>query len=446
MILLGKRPPILGASNTGAGAQTLRVFLSFLLFYALLVLYTRTQSSRDPGSAFFRPWTAYDASYSAVRLDEADRYIDSVNNNNGTAPKPAKASPQPGLCVGIASIARNGIRYFRSTVGTVLEGLSEAERADIHLVLFIAHTDPAQHPAYNETWLHEVADRVLLYEPDKVNVDYIRSLETDAARVSGREKALFDYTYLLQACEATNAPYVVMLEDDVVAQDGWYHRTRQALASAEEQTKKIGASKWLYLRLFYTEEFLGWNAQDWPIYLAYSILAAAFVACVGLGLRQHRPQLHAHLPNETILLLTGVCTPLMIGLFFAAGRVTMLPIPTGVHQMPRFGCCSQAFVFPRARVPDLVELYRARHLGYVDVITEEYANANNEIRWAVTPSIMQHAGRRSSKAMNDDPAGGLRHKSKSEISEVGKLWNFGFELNDAAALRAEHSVVLGQGG
>lgn len=45
-----------------------------------------------------------------------------------------------------------------------------------------------------------------------------------------REKALFDYTYLLKACQAVNASYVAMLEDDVLALDGWYHRTRQALA------------------------------------------------------------------------------------------------------------------------------------------------------------------------------------------------------------------------
>lgn len=36
-------------------------------------------------------------------------------------------------------------------------------------------------------------------------------------------------------------PYILMLEDDVVAQDGWYHRTQEAIASAERQMKQIGA-------------------------------------------------------------------------------------------------------------------------------------------------------------------------------------------------------------
>lgn len=196
----------------------------------------------------------------------------------------------------------------------------------------------------------------------------------------------------------------------------------------------------LYLRLFYTEEFFGWNSEDWPVYLFYSVLAVCLVACICLGIRQSQPRLKHRLPNETILVLSGICTPLLIGLFFAAGRVTMMPTPQGVIQMPRFGCCSQAFVFPQSRLPDLMDLYRDKQIGYVDMITEEYANANHEVRWATVPSVMQHAGRKSSKSASGDPNVPLRHKSKSELSDVEKLWNFGFEQNDAVTLRKEHGA------
>jgi hypothetical protein len=226
------------------GSHLPRTFLFFLAVLTILVFYARSLSSRDPGSVFFNPWTAYDASYSALRAQQADLYIESVNNATTSTPK---ASLQPGLCVGIASIARNGVRYFKTTVGTILEGLSEEERANIHLILFIAHTDPSEHPAYSEPWLHELPDQVLLYDPAVVDIDHIRSLETDEAKLAGREKALFDYTYLLKACEAVKTPYVLMLEDDVFAMDGWFHRTREALASAEKQTDDIGASKCEFL-------------------------------------------------------------------------------------------------------------------------------------------------------------------------------------------------------
>ena len=245
-MLLSRHVPIniLRSATPLLSIHTFRVFLFFLLSYVFLFLCVRARSSRDPGSAFFNPSTAYDLSYSATRLEQGATYLDEVGTNATEASKEpvGTSSRQPGLCVGIATIARKGVRYFKGTVGTVLEGLSEAERSDIHLILFIAHTNPSEHPAYSEPWLHELADEVLLYNSD-VDIDHIRGLETDEAKASGREKALFDYIYLLKACEATNTPYIVILEDDVVALDGWYHRTRDALASAEQQSEEIGISK-----------------------------------------------------------------------------------------------------------------------------------------------------------------------------------------------------------
>lgn len=424
----------------GTGSHLLRAFLFFVAFFFLLTLYARSIASRDPGSAFFKPWTAYDASYSSVRAHQADSYIDSIDN--ATDSKAPKSSSHPELCVGIASIARQGVRYLRTTVGTVLEGLSEEERANIHLILFVAHTNASEHPAYSERWFHEVPDQVLLYDPAEVDVEHIASLETDEAKSAGREKALFDYRYLLKACEASNAPYTLMLEDDVIAMDGWYHRTRKALASVEKQNEATGSSKWLYLRLFYTEEFLGWNSEEWPTYLIYSFLASLFVACVCLGTRQYKPRLAPSLSNEIIILFSCICTPVLIGLFFATGRATMLPIPDGVHQMPRFGCCSQALVFPRSRIPDLVNLYETKRLGYVDMLTEEFANENQEIRWAITPAVVQHAGRRSSKGNFDTPYTPVKHKSKAELTDVEKLWNFRFETLDSRTLRKDHDSFV----
>ncbi|KAJ5745954.1 hypothetical protein N7520_011136 [Penicillium odoratum] len=421
-------------SASGVPSYTLRVFFSFLLLYTFLLLYVRSHSSRDPGSAFFDSSSAYDLSYSAVRLEQATTYIDAVNNEEvSQIPQPPH---RPEFCLGIATIARNGVRYFKSTVGTVVEGLSDVERANIQLILFIAHTDPSQHPAYAEPWLHQVADRVLLYNASEVDVDHIRELESDEAKIAAREKALFDYAYLLKACKQVGAPYTIILEDDVVALDGWYHRTHDAVISADQKTKEMGVSNWLYLRLFYTEEFLGWNSEEWPIYFLYSTLAVCTVACLLVGVRRYQLRFRPHIPNEIIFLLSLVCAPLLIGLNFAAGRVTVLPIPEGVHQMSKFGCCSQAFVFPQSRIDDLVDLYTSKRIGYVDMITEEFANANNEIRWALTPSVIQHVGRTSSKGNQNDLT-----KSKAEISEVGKLWNFEFELNDADSLRSDHEAA-----
>ncbi|KAJ5670949.1 hypothetical protein N7507_000076 [Penicillium longicatenatum] len=418
------------------GNGTVRIFLLFIPFYALLTLYARNRSAHDPGSVFFDPWTGYDASYSAIRIEEGDIYIEATDNT--TSSDFPKASRAPQLCVGIATVAREGIRYLRSTVGTLLDGLSVEERREIYLIIFIAHADPLEHPAYNERWLAELPDQVLLYNEDEVDIDHIRALEKSKKQV-GWQKALLDYQYLLKACSKIDTPYLLMLEDDVVAQDGWYHRTRAAIASAEKQTKQMGAPNWLYLRLFYSEEFLGWNSEDWPIYLLYSALAVLLVTFSALGARQYQPSLRTHLTNATIFLLACICTPLLIGLFFAAGRATMLPIPQGVNQMPNFGCCSQALVFPQSRISDLIDLYQSKDEGHVDSITEEYADLNREVRWAITPSIMQHVGRQSSKAQKGSSGRPSRYKTKGEMKGAERLWNFAFESNDAGLLRVEHN-------
>ncbi|KAK1140559.1 hypothetical protein N8T08_010196 [Aspergillus melleus] len=410
-----------------------RMLLIFALVYFFLILFTRWHTFRDPTSAFFDPSTGYLPAYSTVRFQQADRYIEDANL--GAAYTQWRASDNPRMCLGVASIARKGARYLRGSVGSMLEGLSEAERANMHLILFIAHTNASEHSAYSEPWLHNVADQVLLYNETDIDIHHIHDLETDSAKFFAREKALFDYTYLLKACQAVNTSIVAMVEDDVLALDGWFHRTLLAVDAADQMALDKGASKWLYLRLFYTEQLLGWNSEEWPAYLFGSIVTVGFVICALLGMRRYQPRTHPMLPDDTILLLGFVCTPLLIGLYFAAGRVTMRPISPGVHEMSRFGCCSQGFVFPQSRVPDLIHLYEEKKAGYVDMLTEDFANANDEIRYAITPSVLQHVGRKSSKEADWNST-----KPKQGITD---LWNFAYELNDPATLSQEHDAFRG---
>ncbi|KAJ5146225.1 uncharacterized protein N7515_000789 [Penicillium bovifimosum] len=408
-----------------------RLLLGFGLLYGLAVNWARARSWRDPTSAFFAEDKAYEPAYSVQRGEQANAFLEHANNNTLPLHFQTKVSAHPTICVGITSVARRGANYLQGAVGSVLEGLTAAERGDLYLIVLIAHSNPAEHPAYVEPWLHTLADKVLLYDPDRVDVEHIRELETPEAKSFAREKGLLDYIYLLRACESVNTSYTVMLEDDVIALDGWYHRTKNALSLAEQQTIEEGVDKWLYLRLFYTEQFLGWNSEEWPAYLLFSLLAALGVVAIATAIRHCRPATTAYLPNEIIALLAFVMTPLLIILFFAAGRITMLSIPAGVHEMPKFGCCSQGLVFPQSRIGDLVSWYESKRAGYVDMLTEIYADENNEIRWALTPSVLQHVGSKSSKTNTPGD-----HKHRLTVSET--IWNFMFEENDMEQLRREH--------
>lgn len=427
------------------------ILLPFLFLYLLLIYYCRTHYFRDPTSAFFDASRAYEPIYSRFRSAQGKHFIQHVDEASGfesqnAIPKSNNAS----ICVGFASMAREDVSYIEGAVGSLLIDLTEPEREDIHLVLFIPHTDPSKHPSFTSNWLPAVADRVLYYDVDGAKFDYIRKLESEGGLM--REKGLFDYTYLLKACQDAGTPYVVMLEDDVVASEGWYHRTKDALHDADRQTRELGASKcechhplasfhrlislWLqidlYLRLFYTQEFLGWNSEEWFIYLFFSVVAVASVWSTLTITRRFVPQTNRLLSREVIFVLSLVCTPLCIVLFFLAGRVSMLPISPGVHQMNDFGCCSQALAFPRERVADIVRWYESKRIGFADMLLEEYANENKEIRWALTPSVFQHVGIKSSKL---DPNGGDEDATKV-------IWNFPFELNNPIALQIEHEAAL----
>ena len=122
----------------------------------------------------------------------------------------------------------------------------------------------------------------------------------------------------------------------------------------------------------------------------------------------------------------------LILVFFSLGRVTVLPLPAGVNEMPKYGCCSQGFVFPREQALTLVGFLEEKKFGFVDVLTEEFADTNGELRWAITPSVIQHVGRKSSKVDDYGP------KSKHGLSVAEEIWNFAFERYDAEELRQEH--------
>lgn len=445
MMILRNLSALMNMCTTLSGRSI--AFLSFILFYTCALQYCRLNYYRDPTSFFFNPQRAYTESYSAVRRQQADSFIQSASKSDFNK---ITASSEPTFCVGVASVARDSARYFSTSVGSLLEGLTTEERKAIYLVLFIAHTDPQTHPEYAEPWVENVADRVLTYALPEDQLEYIRKLEND--RGIFREKALFDYTYLLKACAAVEARYILMVEDDVIALDGWYHRTRDALKLAETQSHlkgspnckdqaAFGAHPWtthayifsvLYLRLFYTEEFLGWNSEEWSTYVLWSFIVFSASALSLIGLRDFHLPLRKFISFSTIIVACGVCVPLCILLFFAAGRVSMLPLPAGVNEMPRFGCCSQSWVFPHSRAADVISWYESKKVGFVDMLTEELADRDGELRWALTPSVMQHVGRKSSKG--DD----FGKDSKYHMSVAEKLWNFAFERNDPRRLREEH--------
>ncbi|TGJ88507.1 hypothetical protein E0Z10_g251 [Xylaria hypoxylon] len=323
----------------------------------------------------------------------------------------------------------------------------------LHFVVLLAHVDQKEHPDYGQPWLAGMTDKLASYHDDQERLRLAQMMMSRSHAI----KSKFDYSIVMEECEKTGAPYVLMVEDDVVFLDGWRHRTMKALDVAMTKSWEAGQAncefivapssllrafeppsltkaKVLYLRLFYYEGLLGWNSESWPTYLGSSLAVTAIV--LGSLVAARRYVARAYLTPTVLLLIAFVFTPLLIALFFMAGRNSMLPQPVGVHTMDKYACCGQGLVFPRSTVTqDLLPFFRSNMWSKVstDSFIENYADQTGALRWALTPVVMQHVGGQSSHNGRRGDTYGPSH-----------LWNFGFEGNDATQLAAEHALAQDQ--
>lgn len=409
------RPTIVLGQAHSAGSLSLqslmnrapvKIFAGFSIFFLFLIQYCRHANQRDPTSYFFDPAHAYDRVYSASRMREADAFIKSAELLSG-GPKPVKQVPE--MCIGIATVARRGEQYVRQTIGSLLDGLSEAERDTLYLNILVAHTEPSKHPIFGDKWAKTLPNKLLAY--DKTDIPRIQEWEAGGWY---RNKTIFDYTYLLNDCYATGARYIAMIEDDTLAVEGWYPRALDALRDVETRMQHR-SEKWVFLRLFYIEGLLGWNSEYWPTYLFWSFVTWAVATSSLVVARNTSRTLQNVLSDASISVISAVCIPALVALFFASGRNSIWPLSPGIHEMNKNGCCSQGYVYPRSIVPLLLKRADLVTDWLVDMMVEKISDQEGWVRWATTPALLQHIGTTSSKGYGFDES-------------ASTLWNFGFEL------------------
>lgn len=177
----------------------------------------------------------------------------------------------------------------------------------------------------------------------------------------------------------------------------------------------------MFLRLFYTEELVRWNSENWPTYLFWSFVCWAIITTSIVVARSRSRSIQAFLSNSAILTISGVCIPALIALFFASGRNSIWPLAPGIHEMNKFGCCSQGYVYPRDIVAPLRQETNLETDWLVDMMIEDISDEKGWVRWATTPALLQHIGTASSKGRGFDV-------------RAGEVWNFGFELYDISRL------------
>ena len=174
------------------------------------------------------------------------------------------------------SIQRKEEQFLGRTLASLVDTLQYEERQLLHIVVLLADTYPENHSAFEQAWLENIADEVLVYNVKEGNasdlvqpspyrrIPWHDSLVDFRQNVDRVEHMRRDDAAVIAACQRTESSYFALVEDDIIAARDWFHRTREATVVIERSSKTN--RDWLYMRLFYTELYMGWNTEEWPIY------------------------------------------------------------------------------------------------------------------------------------------------------------------------------------
>ncbi|KAI1009947.1 hypothetical protein LB503_011494 [Fusarium chuoi] len=399
--------------------------IGFWLMWFTALIWSYHNSYDDPSSFFYKSRIAFNRRYSALREKQVDEYLEREIFPVAHKQRTEVQVDNEFLCIGIPSINRTTSGFLAHTVGSLVDTLTPNERNQIHIVVLLADKDPTKHFAYGKDWLFGLADDVLVYSNDsktdsklnyKVLPHDVRGMGRSDDRV---ENIRLDHSVLFEACRRRDPTYFALIEDDIIATPDWFTRFKKGVIEVEQ--KATDAHKdWIYLRLFYSEIYMGWNNEEIFDYLKVVILGyTALIACLLLALRcrqrRHAGSFATKDFAQTVALLLGLWIPACLALAFVTGRITLHRLftrsPT-VREMPRYGCCAQGLVFPNHHLQNLQDFLREPPFQFPgDMIMEDYARDHGLSKWALDPSVLQHVGLVES---SDGP-------------RRAEVWNFSFE-------------------
>ncbi|ORY61007.1 uncharacterized protein BCR38DRAFT_349829 [Pseudomassariella vexata] len=403
---------------------SLKLLIGWVLLYTVLIVYGYARFYRDPGSIFYDPDRAFVRQYTDFRLRQVAAFISAYDKD---ALRPVtKAGASPKICVHVTTVKRDGQQYIDETIASVLEGLTSEEREDIYVSVFFANTDPTIHPSYHNPWLRHVVDEVYSVPPD--NGDLIHRLEGYEDKGDYSAKGVVDYAYGLQHCYDKGMPFLLMLEGDVIAADGWLVKTLEGLDRVQKILRK-SPSDWIYLRLFNQERSTGWashkvgaNNELW-----ISLAIAAALLCFAAVLRRYARSSTILTDNASLALICALIIPSLVVGFFQAGKANVLPPRPGVFEQ-NFGCCSQALLYPRRQVPRLTQYLQNTGKGQVDLMVNRHAASDHLSRFSLYPVQFQHVGIQSSR--------------KTLVDEARSIWSMAFEDKNPVALERDHQRLV----
>jgi hypothetical protein len=149
------------------------------------------------------------------------------------------------LCVSIASVRREKVKYLEQTIATLLTRAPLSLQDRVRITLYNLH-----HPAEDHAVALGMKDLVRVRTASYLSVDP-EAGPIDKRRV--KRKEFLDYIALLEAEEKRQCDYYLVLEDDVLAAKDW---ATQALAIIEEaERREAKGERFSKIKLFSDESF-----------------------------------------------------------------------------------------------------------------------------------------------------------------------------------------------
>jgi hypothetical protein len=313
--------------------------------------------------------------------------------------------------------------------------LTADERQDLDLRVYIANSDPSDHPIHSSPVLSH-ADAVVSVRDvkSKFTAEMLRELEL---KKKFKEKIPIDFALALQHCyENSTAPYIGLFEDDIVAANSWFIRTQFALRDVETASHD---RPWLDLRLFNDANEIRWSAQKFGstnvpfttlgVPLVIATLSGTLYSVVSVWLK--RKGSFTHRSQQALIAVCVVTIPVAVVMFIKAGRFSMIARADGVSVQP-WGCCTQGEIFHRDSVPGLIQaLLDKREQSPADIIVWDHATEANLLRYVLDPPMVQHLGSLLSSSLT------VPDRGKQKPS-----WSIAFEDLDEGTLLMEHARMV----
>ncbi|KAG5461769.1 MAG: hypothetical protein BJ554DRAFT_5983 [Olpidium bornovanus] len=211
----------------------------------------------------------------------------------------AAADRHTPLAVAVQSVTRpDGAYYLAATVGSVLRSLRHVPPELYQLFVVNGNAVAGDHVR-----ARKLAGSVPMLEYDpaelaRVNAAF-RTGSDEGGELPQQKNETAMYAHILDRL-APLCDYALVLEDDVVSDDSLADALVRILGP-DFAGRGLDLDDWLFVKLYFTEQFLGFSEADVPLFVVFCSLCAIAADVLVLD----RPSLLSFLTSRLTLRLTG---------------------------------------------------------------------------------------------------------------------------------------------